>query len=237
VNRSGPGIAIIPCWNEAATLGPLVERVREHVPAVLVVDDGSTDATAACARAAGARVESHPGNLGKGAALRTGLGRAVGTGATWAITLDGDGQHDPAAIPDLQRRAAETGAALVVGNRMAAASQMPWLRRSTNRWMSRLLSQRAGIPLPDSQCGFRWISLAAWGRLQPRCSHFEVESETLLAFVAAGFRVEFVPVPVIAAARPSRIRPLADTLRWWRWWRRSVPLPSGAEARRSPGLA
>jgi len=212
-------VVVIPCWNEAATIGSIVGRVRVHVPDVIVVDDGSTDATGSIARDAGALVERHRNNLGKGAALRSGLARASAAGFAWALTLDGDGQHSPEEIPAFIERAARTGAALVVGDRTAGAAGMPWIRRTANWWMSLQLSRQANLSLPDSQCGFRLLRLDAWGQLRIECDHFEVESETILAFARAGFRIEFVPVPVIRSARPSRIRALADTVRWLRWWR------------------
>ena len=226
---------IIPCWNEAATIGPLVERVRAYVPQVIVVDDGSDDATASTALAAGACVQQHSRRRGKGAALRTGLRHAAALGFSWAITLDGDGQHEPDCIPAFVERQALTHATLVVGNRMTAAGQMPWLRRTANRWMSRRLSNRTGREFPDSQCGFRLVQLDAWSALRIESDHFEVESETLLAFIAAGERVEFVPIPVVRSPRPSRIRLVPDTLRWLRWWRRTRPMVAFADAQ--PELA
>ncbi|HOY59890.1 MAG TPA: glycosyltransferase family 2 protein, partial [Verrucomicrobiota bacterium] len=130
-------VVVIPCWNEAATIGSIVGRVRVHVPDVIVVDDGSTDATGSIARDAGALVERHRNNLGKGAALRSGLARASAAGFAWALTLDGDGQHSPEEIPAFIERAARTGAALVVGDRTAGAAGwcaiwMPPTRRG--RW-------------------------------------------------------------------------------------------------------
>jgi glycosyltransferase involved in cell wall biosynthesis len=88
--------AVIPCFNEGATIARLAAEARPHVPAVIVVDDASTDNTSSEAGRAGAMVVRHGRNLGKGAALRTGLSLAVEQGFEWAATLDGDGQHAPA---------------------------------------------------------------------------------------------------------------------------------------------
>jgi hypothetical protein len=107
----------------------------------------------------------------------------------------------------------------VIGNRMGSARDMPWLRRQVNRWMSWKLSQRAGRPLPDTQCGFRLIHLKTWAVMPLKSERFEVESEMLMAFLAAGRRVEFVPIRVIRSRRNSHIHPLADSLRWFSWWR------------------
>ena len=210
--------AVIPCFNEGATIAALVVAVREHCAAAMVVDDGSTDDTSISAREAGAVVVRHEHNRGKGAALRTGLSRAYQLGFEWAFTLDGDGQHAPDDLPAFRRRAEQTGALLVVGNRLHNARAIPWLRRQVNRWMSRQLSRRAGRDLPDTQCGFRLIHLGAWAALPLETEHFEVESETLMAFLAARHRVAFVPIRVIGRGRHSHIRPATDSLRWWKWW-------------------
>src|SRR6185369_1726822 len=150
--------------------------------------------TAAKARDAGAEIISHPASLGKGMSLRAGWQKARDLGFQWALSMDGDGQHAPANIPDFFQCAESTGASLVVGNRMSDAARMPWLRRRVNRWMSARLSRVAGRELPDSQCGFRLMNLDAWSRLALNATHFEIESEQLLAFVAADLRVEFVPI-------------------------------------------
>ncbi|HKI70189.1 MAG TPA: glycosyltransferase family 2 protein, partial [Verrucomicrobiae bacterium] len=175
------------------------------------------------AEQAGADVLRHPQSLGKGAALRAGWRRASELGFEWAMTLDGDGQHAPDDIPVFLQRAEQSNAELLVGNRMSAADDMPWLRRFVNRWMSRRISALAGCDLPDSQCGFRLINLAALNAVSLRTTHFEIESEVLLSFIARGFRVEFVPVRVIYQTEQSKIRPLADTVRWFRWWSQARP--------------
>jgi glycosyltransferase involved in cell wall biosynthesis len=211
--------AVIPCLDEAATIRALVEAVRPHLPIVVVVDDGSNDGTGVAANAAGAKVFRIERPSGKGSALRTGFAHARANGFTWALTLDGDGQHSPADIPAFFRRADESSANLVVGNRMEAPSDMPWLRRWVNRWMSRRLSKLAGCPLPDSQCGFRLVNLQTLARLPLSSAHFEIESEMLVEFVRAGERVEFVPIQVIYRQERSKIHPVRDTIRWFRWWK------------------
>src|ERR1700720_4596822 len=188
---------VIPCLNEAAAIGPLVQAVRQRLPNVFVVDDGSTDGTAARAEEGGAHVLRHPATCGKGAALHTGWQCARDHGFTWALALDGDGQHSPDDISAFFECAERTSAALVVGNRMNNGTRMPLLRRFVNGWMSGSLSRAAGCFLPDSQCGFRLMNLEAWSGMRLTTTHFEIESETLLAFVAAGCAVEFVPVRVI----------------------------------------
>lgn len=210
--------AVIPCFNEAASVGTLVPAVGRYVASVLVVDDGSTDATRNLANAAGAAVVTHERNQGKGAALKTGFSWALKQGYEWAVTLDGDGQHAPGELPVFFARAQETGALLVIGNRMHEAKKMSWLRRQVNRLMSWQLSAIAGRPLPDTQCGLRLIHLPTWARMALKTRRFEAESEILLAFLAAGRRVEFVPIKVIPGNRGSHIQPLADTLRWIKWW-------------------
>ena len=209
---------VVPCLNEAASIGPLVEGVRKHIRTVVVVDDGSRDTTTATAQAAGAEVLSQQVTRGKGAALRTGWRWALERGFTWALSLDGDGQHSPEDIPQFFRCAEQGGVVLVVGDRMADASAMPWVRRWVNRWMSRRLSRAAGRRLPDSQCGFRLMNLAAWNGLAISTSHFEIESEVLLAFVRAKLEVGFVPIRAIYKGEQSKIHPVRDTARWLRWW-------------------
>ena len=212
--------AVIPCYNESATIGPLVAAVAVQVARVLVVDDGSTDATAAVAKAAGAEVLRQPVNQGKGAALQLGLRRAGELGCDWALLLDGDGQHASDDIPRFLEARQINHTDLLVGNRMARPTGMPAVRRLTNRAMSAVLTTLTGTPLPDSQCGFRLVRLSVWKSLPIRCAHFEVESEMLLAFLAAGRRVEFIPVECRYKSEQSKIQPCRDTLRWLRWlWR------------------
>jgi glycosyltransferase involved in cell wall biosynthesis len=213
--------AVIPCVNEQNAIGPLIGDVREHLPRVVVVDDGSSDDTGTIARAAGAVVIRNDKTLGKGAALQRGLGQVQQMGCRWALTLDGDGQHCPGDIPGFLKCAESTGASLIVGNRMGQTERMPRIRLWVNRWMSRRLSKLTNRSLPDSQCGFRLMNLEAWARLPIQASHFEIESEVLALFAGAGLAIEFTPVQVIYKQEHSKIHPLRDTFRWLKWYRRA----------------
>ena len=210
---------VIPCLNEAGTIAPLVRDIRKQLSAVIVVDDGSSDETGRRAAEAGAEVIRHGAPQGKGAALKAGWRRAAERGFAWALCLDGDDQHATADIGKFLACAGQGRAALVVGNRMTGEAKMPWMRRQVNRWMSRRLSRVAGCELPDTQCGFRLMRLDVWRQLKLHTNHFEIESELLLAFVAAGQSVEFVPIQVIYKTEQSKISPWRDTGRWFRWLR------------------
>ncbi len=184
----------------------------------MVVDDGSTDATEAEAEAAGASVRRHEVSRGKGVALATGWKWAAEQGFTWVLMMDGDGQHADDDIPSFLLKAAHGQARLIIGNRMADPRAMPWLRRTTNRWLSHRLSKLAGMALPDSQCGFRLAHLPTLLALGLRTEHFEIESEMAIGFARAGHGIEFVPVQVRYGAEHSKISPLRDARRWWRWY-------------------
>src|SRR5215469_3491028 len=157
--------AIIPCLNEAGAIAGVIQSVRKYVPNVFVIDDGSQDNTSFVAKQAGAEVLRHDHPRGKGAALKTGWEYARGQGFEWALAMDGDGQHAAEDIPEFLVEVARSRADLVVGNRMANPKGMPWLRRKVNCWMSARISELAGVPLPDSQCGFRLMNLQAWSEL------------------------------------------------------------------------
>ena len=225
--------AVIPCLNEEAAIGPLVRAVRQHLSTVLVVDDGSSDQTTDHATAAGAVLLRHSAPKGKGAALLTGWSEARRRGFRWSLCLDGDGQHSPGDIPKFLVCAEQTSAALVIGNRMDQRSRIPLVRRWVNRAMSWQLSKLTGKILPDSQCGFRLMNLAEWSRLPLAATHFEVESEVLFQFARAGLRIEFVPIQVIYKEERSKIHPVRDTLRWFRWRRQALRSARASQNRKS----
>jgi glycosyltransferase involved in cell wall biosynthesis len=214
-------VVVIPCLNEEAAISAVVRETIKVLPKTVVVDDGSCDGTTNEAKAAGAQVILHAATLGKGAALQTGWNYAKELGASWVLTMDGDGQHSPKDIQHLLAAAEDGGADLVIGNRMADTSAMPWIRKLVNTWMSKRLSKAAGVFLPDSQCGFRLIRMEALARLPLETTHFEIESEVLWSFIANGFTVKFVPIQTIYKEERSKIHPFRDTCRWFRWWCRA----------------
>ena len=209
-------IAVIPARDAAATVGGVVRRLREVLPGaeVVVVDDGSTDATGDQARAAGAIVVRHPVNRGKGAALESGFDEALRRGCDAALALDADGQHDPAFAPRLLDALAR--ADVVVGSREGNRAGMPWLRRATNDVTTWFVSQLAGRRIPDSQSGYRAIRASVLRVVRPESRRFEYESEFLIGAARAGFEIGESPVPTLYNAPGSHIHPFRDTLRFIR---------------------
>ncbi len=217
----------IPAYQAAPTVGQVVRDVLAArsaglaiLPEVLVVDDGSTDATAAEARQAGARVISLPVNQGKGAALAVAFADLFGgggggdRGATAVVTLDADGQHLAGEIPKLLAAAAPD-ADLVLGVRDHLFTGMSRVRRASNRLSSRAISFAAGQPLADVQTGFRFYSRRLIERVGFPEKRFEAESAVVVRAARAGFSVLTVPVHLgFADGRTtSHYRPLIDSLR------------------------
>jgi glycosyltransferase involved in cell wall biosynthesis len=208
-------LAIIPAYSEGEFIGDVVRGVLQHVQKVLVVDDGSPDDTARVAEAAGARVIRHSANRGKGAAIKTGLERAAAE-APFLLFLDGDGQHDPSDIPAFFDAINESGADLIVGNRMTNIKAMPVVRRLTNKFMSWQIGAICGVPLPDSQCGFRLVRRELLPVLCIPSDRFEFETESLILAARHGYRIKCVPIRTIYANQQSKIRPVRDTIRYAR---------------------
>jgi glycosyltransferase involved in cell wall biosynthesis len=203
-------VALIPGYNEAPRIGAVVAAARMHLP-VIVVDDGSTDGTAARAREAGATVVEQRPNQGKGAALRAGFRDALATGADAILTLDADGQHDPAEIPRfLAAWSADAGGPpdLVIGQRNFRA--MPPIRRLSNELGGRAFSWAVGRPIPDNQSGFRLVSRRlAEATLASDEPGFAFEVEQITTCIRMGGTIAWVPIRTIYAGAPSHIRPVA----------------------------
>ena len=210
------GMILIPAYREESRIGAVVRAVTRFVPKVVVVDDGSPDATAAVARQAGAVVLVHAENQGKGGALRTGFRYAREQGAAFVLTMDGDGQHAPEDVPVFLEAFSKGVCPVIVGNRMDDTHGMPLVRRLTNGFMSALLSRKMGQRVPDTQNGFRLYRTDVIPQMPERESGFAAESEILLELALLGVTIGSVPVRVIYGGEQSKIRPLRDTMRFFR---------------------
>jgi glycosyltransferase involved in cell wall biosynthesis len=219
---------LIPAFNEAGTIREVVEAVLAHVDRVIVVSDGSTDDTVA--RLAGLPVEvvEHAENLGKGLRLAEGLDRTFREGADCVLTLDADGQHDPADIPAFLAAARCSPRSLVVGDRLGDRASMPSGRAASIGFGDFFISWAAGRRLRDCQCGMRLYPADLWSQIRMPVRerrHFVFETAVLLRAAAAGFEIARVPIAARYAGyvhRPSRFRPVVDTLRIARSVARSI---------------
>jgi glycosyltransferase involved in cell wall biosynthesis len=206
--------AAIPAYQAAPTIAGVVLGTLALLPEVLVIDDGSTDATAREAARAGARVLSLGENRGKGVALKTAFDDLFARGWSGVVTLDADGQHLPEEIPKLLA-AAQPDADLVLGVRDHLFDAMSRVRRASNRLSSRAISLAAGQRLDDVQTGFRFYSRRLVERVGFPEARFEAESAVVVRAARAGFRVLTVPVHLAFAdgRTTSHYRPLLDSLR------------------------
>jgi glycosyltransferase involved in cell wall biosynthesis len=199
-------VALIPGYQEGPRIAAVVAEARRHLP-VVVVDDGSTDDTAARAEAAGATVIRQVPNQGKGAALREGFRYALEGGVDAVVTLDADGQHDPAEIPRFLARASATNPELIVGQRNFR--EMPPVRRLSNTIGAMILSVAVGRSIPDNQSGYRLVGRRLMSALlESEQDGFAFEVEMIARAIAMGLPIAWVPIRTIYAGEPSHIRPV-----------------------------
>jgi len=207
VTKASGVLALIPGYDEAPRIGLVIAATARHLP-VLVVDDGSTDGTATEAESAGAAVIRQQPNQGKGAALRSGFRRAIAEGYEAVVTLDADGQHDPAEIPSFLQawRAGAPVPDLVIGRRDFGA--MPLVRRLSNRLGGWAFAWAVGRDIPDNQSGYRLVTRRLMeASLASDEAGFEFEVEMIVTSIRAGWEIAWVPIRTIYAGQPSHIRP------------------------------
>jgi glycosyltransferase involved in cell wall biosynthesis len=198
---------VIPAYNEAAVIDGVVSALASAGPwrEIIVIDDGSSDDTAARAAGAGAAVVRHPYNKGNGAAVKSGIRRASGE---YTMIIDGDGQHR---ADDARRLVAHLGEYdLVIGAR-TASTQATAARRAGNGALNRLASYLTGRRIPDLTSGFRAARteyLREFMHLLP--NGFSTPTTTTLAFIKAGYNVRFEPTAALARVGHSKIRLARD---------------------------
>ena len=206
---------VLPAKNESAAIGSTVAGIRQQYPdtaevEVLVVNDGSSDDTAAVAQAAGARVVHHPYSKGNGAAIKTGARAAQGE---VLVFMDADGQHDPADIPRLLDQLSQ-GHDMVVGARQKG-SQASVGRGLANGLYNRLASWMTGHKVEDLTSGFRAVRVDKFREfLYLLPNGFSYPTTSTMAFFRAGYSVAYVPIHAAKRIGKSHIRLLRDGTRF-----------------------
>ena len=203
---------VIPAKNEAETLAELLATIREQVPdsKILLVDDGSTDDTAAIGRNHGATVISLPYSLGNGGAVKTGV-RRVKTARL--VLMDADGQHAPEDIPRLLERL-DQGYDMVIGAR-GWESQANFGRATANTVYNRLAGWMVGRNIPDLTSGFRAADTEKFKEfLYLLPNGFSYPTTITMAFFRAGYSVDYVPITAGKRVTASHINPLRDGVRF-----------------------
>jgi len=199
---SGPSalarvVVIIPAFNEERSIGSIVLRLHELVETVIVIDDGSQDATAEVARLAGARVVNHPSNRGYGAAIRTGLAAAKELNPPAVVLMDADGQHRVEDVPQVAQPVLDGQADVVVGSRFAdARTRVPAVRRLAQHGLTWLSNVGSGVRLTDSQSGLRAFGPQAISALMLRSTSMAAASEMQFLASEAHLRVQEVPIEI-----------------------------------------
>jgi dolichol-phosphate mannosyltransferase len=193
-------LTAIPVYNEEAHLEPVLHEVLHHAGDVLVVDDGSTDRTADLLRNFPAiQVIRHERNRGYGAGLQSAIRRALDAGYDGLVTIDCDGQHEPALIPGIAARLAD--ADLVSGSRYLKvfdpAQRPPEQRRRINVEVTRWLNECLGLNLTDAFCGFKAYRASALARFDITDDGYAMPLQVWVQAVAHGLTIVEVPVPLI----------------------------------------
>ena len=206
---------VIPAYNEAATIRDVASRALEQCSQVIVVDDGSSDDTVARLDGLPLTVLQNGQNAGKAASLWSGMSYALREGAEMVITIDGDGQHDPADIPRLLAAAAHYPGHTLIAARLENRESAPRARLFANNFADFWISWAAGQWVHDSQSGFRLYPAELLRGFTPREDRrygFVFESEVLILGIRRGFPSVSVPIASVYrhGARPSHFRPVAD---------------------------
>lgn len=207
-------LVAIPAYNAANTISTLVDQLEKLYPhiAILVVDDGSTDATDEVVRVHGATIINHDQNLGKGMALRTAFNFAMENEFDAVVTMDADLQHDPMEVQLFLEEFVDD-ATILLGVRHLGPG-MPFARKISNTLSTFVASVFAGVRIHDSQCGFRLIPTRILRSLELVSRHYDLEPELIIRAARAGYRLRDIPIKTIYNNSSSSIKPARDTLRF-----------------------
>jgi glycosyltransferase involved in cell wall biosynthesis len=206
---------LIPAYNAEATLRGVIEGVKRSRCDIVVVDDGSRDSTPRIVREMGVTLLRHPENRGKGRALRTGFTYVIEHGYEAVITIDADGQHDPADIARFVALYRQGRPDMIIGSRAAQFNEMPWLRRFWNQLGAKAVSRLTKTPVTDSQSGYRLVRTDVIGDVRLTTSTYEMEMELLIKACKKGYRVITMDIMgrAINDTSTSHFRPVVDTFK------------------------
>jgi len=209
---------LIPAYNAASTLAQLLQEINqlENQPrSIVVVDDGSQDATADIAKAFNTELIQNERNRGKGFSLRAGFNKFLNNSKNeYLLCMDADLQHPVSSIPKFIEAAQKSSEDIIIGNRSKKWNEMPFFRVISNRTTSALLTRLTGKKIKDSQCGFRLIHHRVLEQIQLKEDGFQLESEFIIQAVKNGHSITFVDIPTIYNQENSNINHLGDTLRF-----------------------
>jgi len=205
---------IIPAFNEEKQIARVINGVRKHIPDVIVVDDGSCDATAEQAERSGAFVIRHDANRGKGMALRTGFSHALQKNYAAVLTLDGDGQHETSEIGNFLSAFGNNSGDIIIGTRLWDRAAVPLYRYLPNLIGIFCISKAAGCKIEDTQSGFRLYRKEVLDSIRLETSGFETETEILIKAGKKGFSMHHIPVSAIYQKDyKTNFRPVRDFYR------------------------
>lgn len=207
-------LVLIPAYNESRSIRSIVQQCQAYLP-VLVVDDGSKDDTAALVKQTTAALVEVKPNQGKGNALKTGFRWALQEGYSGVITVDADGQHDPAELPQFIASINAEQPDLLIGYR--DFSQMPLSRRLANSFGRVLFSWAMRQSIRDNQSGYRYLSKALMEKaLITPLAGYEFEVENILTCLQEGMKLGWIPIKTIYGDEKSHIHPLQHIMRFFR---------------------
>ena len=206
---------VIPAYNAEKTIAGVIKEIIKcgfEKDNIIVVNDGSADRTEDEVKKQGVTAISHEENMGKGAALRDGFVIAGRKKLKKVFVIDADGQHDVSEVEGFLKLNGRYD--MIIGERRDILSAMPLNRLLTNRTVNLVVSLLSGVRTTDVQCGFRYVDLKIFDRVQLKTNNYQTESEMVIKAARQNYTVGFVPVTTIYGNEKSYINPLVDTIRF-----------------------
>jgi glycosyltransferase involved in cell wall biosynthesis len=214
---------LIPAYNEGNYIKQVIEKCSVYGMDIIIVDDGSTDSTAAIVRslmpAIGNRLKLiiHPSNRGKGQALITGFSHIMEKDYMGVVTIDADGQHDTREIKKFIEIIKNEDPDLVIGSRLGNTAGMPFLRLATNIFTSWIISKIAGKKISDVQSGYRYLKTSAIKKIKLITGNFDTEPEIVMR--AGWYNMKILNIPIKTIYHKdfiSHVNPIKDTLKFFK---------------------